>query len=144
MEDIALLKKLDFFSGLGMMELTKINTLAKRAVFKKGTDVVLEKTPCAALYIVKTGRVRVSKDGREIAVLGEGSPIGEVSFIDKGPRSASVTALEDTVFIVIPSDGFQELMDREQELASKVYRAIALLLCGRLRETNKLMLSPNG
>ncbi len=139
MEDMALLKKINFLKDLNSIELKQINMIAERSVFHAGEDIVKEGTACDAFYIIKSGSVKVLKEGRHIVNLGKEEPIGEVSFIDRGSRSATVTAIDDTVLIKIPSDSFVKLMAREKELANKIYKAIALILCRRLRETNDVM-----
>ena len=46
-----------------------------------------------ALYLVASGRFAVDVDGRRIAEVGSGSPIGEIGFFADGIRTATVTAL---------------------------------------------------
>ena len=56
-------------------------------------------------FFIESGRVEVaiSRDGGKVVVaeLDTGEIFGEMSMIDDAPRSATVTALEDTVVIVI-------------------------------------------
>lgn len=139
MEDIALLKRISFFNDLSSTELMEINKVTERAVYRQGEVVVKEGTACDAFYIIKEGTVKVVKDGRDIVTIENGEPIGELSFIDKGLRSATVIALENTVLIKISSDKFTELMEKDKDLSSKFYRAIALVLCSRLRDTNNVL-----
>lgn len=139
MEDLALLRRIEFFKGLGTNELMQLNKITERDAVKAGEIVVKEGTPCEAFYVIKSGRVKVEKDGTKITELGGGDPIGEISFIDKGMRSATVTAIDDTVLIKIPSDPFEKFLLKENEISSKVYKAIATILCRRLRETNEFL-----
>lgn len=138
-EDIALLKRISFFNDLSSTELMEINKVTERAVYRQGEVVVKEGTACDAFYIIKEGTVKVVTDGRDIVTIENGEPIGELSFIDKGLRSATVIALENTVLIKISSDKFTELMEKDKDLSSKFYRAIALVLCSRLRDTNNVL-----
>ena len=140
MEETAVLKKINFFKDLTSWELMQVNKITERQLFKAGEHIVKEGTVCNAFYIIKNGSVKVEKEGREIATLGSEEPIGEVSFIDSGVRSATITALQDTVVIKLPSDKFKELMSNSAEIANKVYRTIAQTLCQRLRETNEILI----
>src|SRR3990172_11487913 len=97
MEDIAILKKLVFFRNLNTLELAKINTIAHRASFAGGEVIVEEGTKGGSMYLIKQGSVTVSKSGNVLAKLGEVDPIGEIAFIDKGIRSATVTPNESTI-----------------------------------------------
>jgi len=144
MEDMALLKKLEFFKGLSPIELRRLNTIVERAKFKSGEAIIREDEPSDAFYIIKEGKVGVSKGGAEITILGSGDPIGEVSFIDGGPRSATATAIEETVLIKLPMGSFESLMKNEMAMAYKIYRAIAVLLSKRLRETNESLFNMGG
>ena len=140
MEETSVLKKIIFFKGLSSWELIQVNKLIELHLFKSGEQIVKEGTKCDAFYIIKNGMVKVKKEGREIATLGSEEPIGEVSFIDSGVRSATITALQDTVVIKLPSDKFKELMSNSLEIAHKVYKTIAITLCERLRETNDILI----
>lgn len=139
MEDSALLKKIEFFRDLSSVELVMINTLTERAVFRAGEEIVKEGTPCDAFYLIKEGAVKVTKEGTHLVTIGKEEPVGEISFIDKGVRSATVTALEDTVLIKIPADAFDKLATREKDLGRKIYKSIAASLCKRLRESNETL-----
>ncbi len=139
MEDLALLKKISFFKDLEPAELLKINMISHRAAFKAGEEIVREGTPCDAFYIVKKGSVKVLKGRKHIITIGEREPVGELSFIDKGMRSATVVALEDAVLIKLPSDAFDKVLFKNKGIASKIYKAIAILLCRRLREANEAL-----
>lgn len=137
MEDIAILKKLDFFHGLNTMELAKINAIAHRATFAGGDIIVEEGTKGGSMYLIKKGAVTVSRAGNILARLGEGDPIGEIAFIDKGVRSATVTADEATVLIEIPGDAFEDLLEKNKEIAYKVFKSVTAILCQRIRDANK-------
>jgi CRP-like cAMP-binding protein len=139
MEDIVILKKLEFFRGLNTMELAKVNAITHRATFLPGEIVVEEGSRGGPMYLIKKGAVTVSKAGNVLAKLGAGDPIGEIAFIDKGPRSATVKAEEETILIEIPGDAFDDLLARNKDIAYKVYRAVTSILCERLRDANELL-----
>ena len=92
---------------------------------------------CDSLYLVKSGSVKVSKRGSVIAILGEGSTLGELSFIDKGLPSATVTANEDCTLVKISAEAFQELIRADCEIAHEVYKSFSVTLCQKLRDTNE-------
>jgi CRP/FNR family cyclic AMP-dependent transcriptional regulator len=139
MEETEVLKRVHFFKDLTSWEILQINKISERKIYKAGEIIVKEGTVCDAFHIIKNGFVKIEKNGREIATLGNEEPIGEISFMDKGLRSATVTALQDTAVITLPSDAFESLMTKEKDIAIKVYKAIASTLCQRLRETNEIL-----
>ena len=140
MEDIKLLKTLFFFHDLDTIELAKVNTVTHRAAFRAGEAVIEEGSSGHSMYLVKKGSVSVQKGGSVITTLGPGDPVGEVAFIDRGIRSASVIADEDTVLIEIPGDPLDETLARNPEIACKIYRSINRTLCDRLRKANTELL----
>ena len=84
-----------------------------KKAFKRNEVIIREGSSGNEAYVIDSGRVRVyrAKDGSdiELAVLGENQIFGEMSMIDDRPRSASVSALEDTVVTVIGYDEFNQL-----------------------------------
>jgi CRP/FNR family transcriptional regulator, cyclic AMP receptor protein len=76
---------------------------------------------------------------RILAILGPGSVVGELSMIDRGPRSASVTALRDSKLSFVGRGAFEAFGQSRPEL----YRHIATLLAQRLRDTDEALVATN-
>jgi CRP/FNR family transcriptional regulator, cyclic AMP receptor protein len=76
---------------------------------------------------------------RILAILGPGSVVGELSMIDGGPRSASVTALRDSKLSFVGRAAFEAFGRSTPEL----YRHVATLLAERLRDTDDALLATN-
>ncbi|WP_028585464.1 Crp/Fnr family transcriptional regulator [Desulfogranum mediterraneum] len=74
-------------------------------------------------------------DYRVIARLGKGNTIGEMSIIDKSPRSASVIARQPTVVIILTKKGFDILTDRHPTLGITLLKKIMRLLSLNMRRT---------
>jgi CRP/FNR family transcriptional regulator, cyclic AMP receptor protein len=76
---------------------------------------------------------------RILAILGPGSVVGELSMIDGGPRSASVTALRDSKLSFVGRSAFEAFGQSRPEL----YRHVATLLSRRLRDTDDALVATN-
>jgi CRP-like cAMP-binding protein len=76
---------------------------------------------------------------RILAILGPGSVLGELSMIDGGPRSASVTALRDSKLSFVGRAAFEAFGRSTPEL----YRHVATLLAQRLRDTDDALMATN-
>jgi CRP/FNR family cyclic AMP-dependent transcriptional regulator len=76
---------------------------------------------------------------RILAILGPGSVVGELSMIDGGPRSASVTALRDSKLSFVGRSAFEAFGQSRPEL----YRHVATLLAQRLRDTDNALVATN-
>lgn len=90
------------------------------------------------MYWLVSGKlqVRVKKSNGEETVLGEVKPgelVGEMSFIDNEPRSASVIALEQSDILVIPGGKFTKVLESQPQWFKSLVRNLSI----RLRETNK-------
>lgn len=82
-----------------------------------------------------TFAVRVSAlGGKDIAQLRAGEVVGEMSFVDSRPPSASVVALEDSWVLSIPHSALKKRLDNDG-FAARFYRALAVFLANRLRNT---------
>jgi CRP-like cAMP-binding protein len=134
-----ILRKIFFLKDLSTGELIKVNILSEKEDFKEGEEIVKEGEPCEAVYIIKEGSVRVMKGNTHIETLGPGEPIGEIAFIDKGERSATLVAHSDTSLIKIPADHLEKVLSMDKELAFKIHRSILVFLSKRLREANEAL-----
>jgi CRP/FNR family transcriptional regulator, cyclic AMP receptor protein len=87
------------------------------------------------MYIIHTGTVKLTTraTGRTItlATLGKGEFFGEMSLVDKGPRTATATADEDgTRIIVLNQEKFLYLIFQQPAFVITIMHA----LCSRIRE----------
>ena len=88
------------------------------------------------LYIVLAGElvVRVKALGdREVGRAGCGELLGEMSFIDSRPTSATVIALKDSVVFAVSRAQVAEKLRTDMAFAARFYRALALLLSDKVR-----------
>jgi CRP/FNR family transcriptional regulator, cyclic AMP receptor protein len=102
------------------------------------TILIREGQPVDTLYILLEGTLAVSTlalTGREIARLSSGEVVGEMSFIDDCPPSATVRAIERSRVLAIPRFQLAEKLQQDVGFASRFYRALAILLSSRLRGT---------
>lgn len=108
--------------------------------YEKGATVLRERNHGDSILIVDCGQVEVVKrmgTGAEdnITPLPEGSLIGEIGFIDKGPRSSTVRARTDVTVLEFPAVPLRRAMRHDRDLAAKLYDTIARELAARLRST---------
>ena len=112
---------------------------SKIRIYGTGELVTQEGSLEKWIYILLSGSVSIEKEHKEIARLTEiGDTFGEMAFIDGKNRSASVSAREDTVCLVIDAS-FLMAGNREQHLAfyAIFYQIFAEILARRLRETSE-------
>ena len=103
-----------------------------------GKTLIHEGQALEALYIVLDGLLTVSSramGGQEVARLGAGEMVGEMSFIDARPPSATVTAVENSLLLAIPRRQLAAKLEQDVGFAARFYRALATFLSDRLRGT---------
>jgi CRP/FNR family transcriptional regulator, cyclic AMP receptor protein len=98
------------------------------------------------LLIVLTGRVLVSKhpaagQSVDIAAVGPGGTLGEMSMIDGARRFASCTAIEPVDFAVMTRANLNEILIRYPRLANKLLIKMLQITIGRLRDTGMVVIN---
>jgi len=110
--------------------------MIKKRSFKAGEVLLQEKSLGETAFIINQGRVevteRVGDRDVHLAYLEAGDTCGEMSMVDDKPRSATVTAVEDTEVSEMDHDGLYEALQTDPEIALGLLRS----LFERLREAN--------
>ena len=131
------LRKMPIFQHLTYLELQAVMSLSKTLHVATGDVVFREGDAGNALYLVLEGRVRIEKDGVELALLGPGGHFGEMAIMDKGTRSADAVAAMDSRLLVVGRRPLFELMRKDKEIAVKLLWCFVQVLNLRLRATNE-------
>jgi CRP-like cAMP-binding protein len=75
----------------------------------------------------------VKRNGRKVGTLGPGDAIGELSLLDHGPRTATVTADTPMTLLVLSAREFAGVLDEVPGLAQKLLAQLAR----RVRELDR-------
>jgi NTE family protein len=124
----------EIFSDLDETERARLAAELDTLALKRGEALVRQGETADALYIVVTGRFAVTVDGRRpaIAELGPGQPVGEIAFLAGGVRTATVTALRDSVVLRLGRAEFEALSVKSPGML----RTLTVTLARRLAEAN--------
>jgi CRP-like cAMP-binding protein len=128
-------KVLFIFGQLADADIEWLAKAGRRQRLPAGSVLIREGVPVGALYIVLEGQLSVVQgaSGREVARLGAGEIVGEMSFVDARPPSATVLAATDVVVYAIAKRLLQEHLDRDVAFAARFYKAVATFLSDRVR-----------
>ena len=137
-ERMQALKAVPFFTQLNEHELDVVRSLASERSYAKTAVVLTEGEMGDSLYMIQSGKVKVvigDEEGREIIlkILGPGDFFGEMSMIDKEPRSASVTTLEPATFLVLTHAAFEKCVEQ----APRIAKVVMQILAHRVREADR-------
>ena len=132
-EKVLFLKSFDLFRALPGEELAQIAEIAEEQPFAFGDQVFTEGEPGDALYLIVEGTVKVHQGGKQLAQLGPRDVFGEMAVLDSEPRSATVTALKDSVLLKIARDDFRDILQERPEIGMGVIK----VLSRRLRDASR-------
>lgn len=126
------------FGSLSSELIDLLSAMAKNREYAAGEIVFREGEPGDVLIGVISGNVNItaaSGDGQSLNLnrICAGEIIGEIAFLDGGPRTATGEAAEHTVCFAIPRAPFRKLLRERVELAEQLLR----LVCQRVRWTSE-------
>ena len=113
------------FSACTAGQLKTIRRQVEEITVAAGRMLVEEGTVGREFFFIIDGTATVRKGGRKVATLGPGQYFGELSLLDRQPRSATVTADTDLTLLVLDQRRFNGLLDDMPTLAHKLLAAMA-------------------
>jgi CRP/FNR family transcriptional regulator, cyclic AMP receptor protein len=128
-----MLGEVGLFEGLSNKELRQIYKASRQVAFPRGSIIVKEGEEGVGFHLIVTGKAKVTLKGRARTTLGPGKFFGELSLIDRGPRTATVTAETDVTTLSLVSWEFLPLVEKTPSIARK----LLFEMCRRLREADK-------
>ena len=106
--EIRLLRSLRIFAPLSAPSIEAVARELEPVRVAAGTRVICEGDPGDRFYAVGDGELDVSRDGTHLARIGRGHGFGEVALIRDVPRTASVTAVTDSLLYGLDGELFVE------------------------------------
>lgn len=127
---LELLRRVPLFAGCKSSALEQIGQLADEVDVPDGYTLIREGTFGEQFFLIVEGRIRVDRGGQLIATRGPGEFVGEISLIDKGRTTATVTAEGPVKAFVLGHREFNSLLDRSPAVRLEIMTALA----GRVRQ----------
>ncbi len=124
---------------LGQLRDTDAEWMARsgtKRTINDGVSIINEGTKSTHVYILLQGSLNVvdSKIGT-LAILGSGEIVGEMSFVDNAPPSASVIANGESVVLELSHTALENRMEEDPGFGMRFYKALSFFLADRLRGT---------
>jgi CRP-like cAMP-binding protein len=110
---------------------------------RAGDVLVREGETTRGLYIIAEGEFEVTADTpehgrRRLRSIGPNTILGEISFVDGEPRTATVSALSEGLAYRLTLEGFARLQEDAPKLASLLMLLLAQILASRYRSAARL------
>lgn len=142
-----LLQGVSYFAGLDAADQAAVSQAAIRRVYDAGQVILLEGEPCAGLYVVESGWLKVIKiglDGREqvLQTLGPGDAFNAISVFTDAPNQATVIALETAQVWIVRRELLLRMVDEHPALARHLVQDLAERVMHLVRMVEDLSLRP--
>jgi len=133
----AVLRASPVFAGLPVREVEALAALAVEEPVRARDYVFMEGDPAHSLYLVKSGHVRIVRQGRAgrdvvLELLGPGEVFGGVAVMEQRPYPASAQASEPSAVVKISAEAVRALAARHPS----IIREMALMMGRRLRSAH--------
>jgi CRP/FNR family transcriptional regulator, cyclic AMP receptor protein len=119
------LSDVPLFSGCSKKDLQRLAKAADQLHVASGTVLTREGDVGREAFILLEGTAEVRRDGEVVAELGPGAHVGELSLLDGGPRTATVTATSEVELLVLSRGAFNGVLDEIPTLAHKLLVSLA-------------------
>ncbi len=128
------LAQVPLFSACSKKDLQLIAKATEEVTVKAGKVIVEEGKPGHEFFLILEGSASVKSKNRKLAALGSGQYFGELALLDRGPRTATVTAETDMTLAVLGQREFVGVLEGVPGLAYK----ILAIMAGRLRDADSM------
>ena len=134
---LELLAHVKMFSSLSKKELGFVAKASDVIRVPEGTEIVKEAEIGHEFYLILSGAAVVKRGGRKVAGLQAGDYFGEMALLDRGPRTATVVATEDSELLVLGQREFQSVLDQVPPVSHK----LLVHMAERLRDADAKAIS---
>jgi CRP-like cAMP-binding protein len=129
-DGVELLRAVWLFERCNKRELDALQRITTPLDVPAGKVLTAEGDIGREFFVIARGKAEATRGGVTIATVGEGSFFGEMSLLDRRPRSATVTTTEPTTLLVIDAGAFNALVGT----MPSVDRKMLVVLAERLRD----------
>jgi len=135
-----------FLSGRSRADWAKVLDHTEIRRFRAGEEVISAGDGDRSLYLLTEGALglRLPAKGQTITRFEAPAVIGEVAFLDGGPRSATLVGIGDGEVLRLRMESFEALSAREPELGRAILFDLARIVTARLRLANDMIVRAGG
>jgi CRP/FNR family transcriptional regulator, cyclic AMP receptor protein len=133
-EKLLILKTVGIFLETPDDGLADVAGLLNETDAPAGTTIFHKGDTGTSMYIIVEGEVRVHDGFHTLNHLYARDVFGEMALLDPEPRSASITAVADTLLLRLDQEPFYELMEEHNQIARGIIRMLTRHLRARVRD----------
>lgn len=129
------LREISIFANLPKKDLVQLDRHVTASTVEDGTQLAREGFKPTQLVLLVEGNAKVKRGKRTIATLGPGDTIGELSILDGGKQTATVTADGECDVLVVSANEFRAMLDDSPGFVRNLLKSMA----ARLRDADELL-----
>jgi len=129
-------KRIDFFRDFTSSELAEVLKATQWVRYEAASTIITEGEIEDCFYIIVAGEVMVRKQGKSLTVLKKGECFGEMAYLGKTTRTATIEALSNTILMKVNASVIDQTSINTQ---NRFYKVFSTTLIQRLIRTNKLL-----
>lgn len=140
-------EQLALLAGRPQSDWAKVLTHTETRRFSRDETIISAGEQDRALYLLTEGTLGVRLDAdtnKTFKAIDAPSVVGEVAFLDGGPRSATLFAITDGELLRLRMEGFETLAAREPELGRAILFDLARIVTARLRLASDVIARTGG
>jgi CRP-like cAMP-binding protein len=130
---VELLRNVWLFERCSKKELALLATNSTPVTVEAGTVLAHEGDIGREFFVIISGRAEVTKSAAHLGTLGIGDFFGEMSLLDRCPRSATITTIVESELLVLTAPAFTNVVDS----MPSVDRKMLTVLVERLRDVEE-------
>jgi|ERR1035437_368721 CRP-like cAMP-binding protein len=120
------LQALSLFSHCSRKQLEYLDSRTDQVTIPAGEVLIHEGRLNHTLFLLLDGGVEITRGGEPVAARGPGDFFGEISMVDRGEATSTVTATTDSTFLVMSHQQFRDAVMADDDILAPVLRAIQL------------------
>ncbi|MDP6037132.1 MAG: cyclic nucleotide-binding domain-containing protein [Candidatus Latescibacteria bacterium] len=124
--------------GLNDTDIDWLISVGLKTPINADQTIIEEGIPSEALYIVLNGTFSIRLfilGNQSVAQVGPGEVLGEMSYVDGRPPSATVQATDNAEVLEVPSSDLTAKLETDREFSTRFFRALCVVMADRMRDT---------
>jgi voltage-gated potassium channel len=130
-----LVARVPLFNQLSATQIADVMKILRAQKVEKGAVIVRRGEPAHSMYLIVDGEVEIRLRHRHVR-LSAGDFFGEIAALRQSRRSATVQALTPTRLLALDASDLHGLMDREPQIASRIWEAAQARLGSEMDKTS--------
>ena len=127
------LRNIPLFQSFSQKDLEKVAKAGDEVSMPAGSLIIDQGQMGREAFVILEGTATVKRNGKKVATVGPGSIVGDLSLLDHGPRTATVTCDTDCKLLVLSQRTFLAVVDDVPALSHKLLGSLA----NKIRELDR-------